>query len=611
MVMRTMREQTKWIMLITAIAFVALMVFEWGMDLSGRSSAEITGGELGRVNGQAVTYEEWLPVYRNLYDQQAAQQEEPLTSAQNRQIEEAAWNQLVMEKLVQQELARRGIRVTEAEIRQAARYAPPPELMANEIFQTEGQFDLNKYHQFLASPAVDERLLLQLEQYYRDVIPRNKLYQQVTAGLYLTDAELWRMYRDRNEKARVQYVVLEPATRVPDDSVTVTAQEVEAYYEANEDEFARPASAAVRVASILKGAVAADSVAALERARNIRQEIIGGADFAEVAERESADPGSASRGGDLGTFQRGAMVPAFDEAVWSQRIGEVGAPVMSQFGYHIIQVESRDDEEAQARHILIPIEPGPETEEQMLVAADSLDALAATMPLDSAAARLGLRTRQVQITPEVPFVPEVGRLDEGADWVFDSDVVPEGASPVFENQTAFYSVEVVRRTPAGILSLQEAEPAIRSRLLTQKKLERAREEAARIAQEVKSGRPLEEAAADHGLEVQETDLFARTDFVPGLGQANAAIGTAFGLEEGAVSGAVEAEGRVYILKLLERQQASRQVFEEQKALQRARATQAMQQEILNRYLAELRDEADVVDNRAVVLGAGPAQQLAS
>ena len=66
--MKQMRENTKWIMLITALAFVALMVFEWGMDMSGRSAGALTGGELGRVNGVPITYGEFSEVYRDLYE---------------------------------------------------------------------------------------------------------------------------------------------------------------------------------------------------------------------------------------------------------------------------------------------------------------------------------------------------------------------------------------------------------------------------------------------------------------------------------------------------------------------------------------------------------------
>ena len=93
---------------------------------------------------------------------------------------------------------------------QAARFAPPPEFYSNELFQTDGQFDLQKYQQFLASPVVDDQLLLQLEAYYRELIPRNKLMQQVVAGAYIPEAELWRLWRDQHERVRVRYVAIDP-----------------------------------------------------------------------------------------------------------------------------------------------------------------------------------------------------------------------------------------------------------------------------------------------------------------------------------------------------------------------------------------------------------------
>ena len=86
--MRQMRENTKWIMLVTALAFVALMVFEWGMDMTGRSGSAVAG-EMGRVNGESVSYEEWLAVYRNVYQQQQSAIDGPITSAMTRQIEDA------------------------------------------------------------------------------------------------------------------------------------------------------------------------------------------------------------------------------------------------------------------------------------------------------------------------------------------------------------------------------------------------------------------------------------------------------------------------------------------------------------------------------------------
>src|SRR5687767_5019078 len=215
--LRQMRDKRVITFMIGAIivAFVGLMVFAWGMDITEQSGAAATGGELGRVNGEPITAEEWNLAYRNLAEQQQRQRPgQPISAALQRQIEESAWEQLITQKLVSQELRRRNIEVTEKEIRDAARFAPPPEFMNNEVFQTNGQFDPNKYAAFLSSPSVDDQMLLQLEAYYRDIIPRSKLFYQVTSGAYLPDSELWRIFRDAKETASIKFIADRKSTRL-------------------------------------------------------------------------------------------------------------------------------------------------------------------------------------------------------------------------------------------------------------------------------------------------------------------------------------------------------------------------------------------------------------
>jgi peptidyl-prolyl cis-trans isomerase C len=81
---------------------------------------------------------------------------------------------------------------------------------------------------------------------------------------------------------------------------------------------------------------------ALAKVQELRKKIVAGADFAEVATRESDDTGSGNNGGDLGTFTRGRMVPEFEQAAFSLKTGELSEPVKTQFGYHLIKVESHD-----------------------------------------------------------------------------------------------------------------------------------------------------------------------------------------------------------------------------------------------------------------------------
>ncbi|HLH38872.1 MAG TPA: peptidylprolyl isomerase [Bryobacteraceae bacterium] len=81
---------------------------------------------------------------------------------------------------------------------------------------------------------------------------------------------------------------------------------------------------------------------ALAKANEIRQKILAGGDFSELAKQESDDAGNADRGGDLGTFTRGRMVPEFEKAAFAAEIGKVTEPVKTKFGYHLILVDSRE-----------------------------------------------------------------------------------------------------------------------------------------------------------------------------------------------------------------------------------------------------------------------------
>ncbi|MFO7892775.1 MAG: peptidylprolyl isomerase [Longimicrobiales bacterium] len=604
-----MRENTKWIMLITAAAFVALMVFEWGMDMSGQSAAAMTGGELGQVNGEPITYQQWNQVYRNLYEQRQEEQSGAMTSEDNDAIEDEAWNQIVMDRLIDQELRRRGIETTESEIRQAARYSPPPEFYQYEIFQTDGQFDLDKYHEFLSSASADPRLLQDLEGYYRRMIPRNKLFQQVAAAVVVTEGELWRQYREQTETASMDYVLLDPQRLVSDSQVTVTDAEIAEYYNQHREDFERPARAEVRMVAVDKAPTAADTAAALERAQQAWAEIQGGADFADVALRESDDPASAEEGGSLGTVGRGQTAPAFEEAVWSAPIGQVMEPIHSQFGYHVIRVDRRTDEEADVAHILFELRRTLESEDTMLATVDSLEDQVERMSLEAAAEGLELQVRTVEVNPDVPSVPGIGSVSEGVDWIFGQRPLPDAVSPIFENDRYYYVMELVDREETRQLTLEEATPNIRTLLHTERKRERTRDTGRQLVDRIQAGATLEEAAEQTGLTVRSAGPFTRLQFVPGVGSGNTAIGAAFGLPVGEISGLLETSDAFYVIRVTDRTEADREAWLEQLPQQRQQVTQTLQNQRLNQFLEALREEANIVDNRDAVLNApADAQQ---
>lgn len=597
--MRQMRENTKWIMLVTALSFVALMVFEWGMDLTGRSGAQAAGGEIGSVNGDAIMLEEYNAVHSNLRDQQQRMQDEPITLAMERQIEEAAWEQVVTQKLLEQELRRRGIRVTNAEVLQAAQNAPPPELQDAPAFQTNGQFDLAKYHQFLGSPALDDQFLQQLEAYYRDVIPRSKLYFQTTAGSYLSDGQLWRMWRDANETVTVRYLAFSPGALVPDADVSIREQDIRAYYSEHREDFVRPAQANVRYVVLSRAPQAADSATARNRAVEYRRSVSSGELFEAVARRASGSDSLSRTHGELFTIARGLSAPTLDRAVFGTQPGQVSEPVLSPAGYHLLAVQSRTGDTAQVRQIVVPIELSPEAENRMLDRADSLENVADQSGLQQAATILQLPYNTAELSPALPFLPGLGTADDAVDWVF-KDAQPGELSQLFETRDAFYMVELVSKRDEGSLSLAEATPTIRTLLVRQAKLARARERLAEAERGARAGQPLDAIAAAHRATVQQAGPFSRTDFVPGLGRMNAAVGAAFGLARGQTSGLVEAEGQLFLIHVVDRVEPDRKAWEAQKATQRLQVQQALADSRWRQYMIALRESAKVVDNRAAL-----------
>ena len=599
--MRQMRENTQWIMLVTAVAFVGLMVFQWGMDITGRSGMSV--GELGSVNGTPVLYEEYNQTYRRLIDQVQNSQEDPVTSQQVQDIEDAAFDDVVNQILIRQELERRGIEVTDAEILNAARFSPPPEFVSSPAFQTDGVFDIQKYQSYLASPTIDDLFLLQLESYYRNVIPRGKLLRQVSSDVYISDAELWEEFLDRNEQISVRYVALNPAQRVADSLIVVTTAEVRSYYDDNREEFELPAQATLSAVVIDKTPTPADTAAAGETTALLRQEILDGTDFEDLLNRS----GIASGSGDLGWFTRDRMVPQFSDVAFAAVVGEITEPVKTPFGYHLIEVQGKAGDSIQARHILVPFARTDESELELFTLADSLEELGESRTIQEATELLGLTVQTSFVNADFAFLQGAGQIGEGADWALEE--ASEGdVSPVFETRQAFYMLELVETREAGYASLEDATPSIEQTLLAQKKLGVAKLEGEEVLAAIRAGQSIEVVAEMRGLEIDSAGPYARVDFVPGLGRLNAAVGSGFGLNVGEISGVIEATNNVFIIKLADYFAADTTVFEDERLARREELQGFAQQTRMQEWLNGLRDIARIEDRRDEVLNVDPTEE---
>ncbi|HEU4724506.1 MAG TPA: peptidylprolyl isomerase [Candidatus Eisenbacteria bacterium] len=197
----------------------------------------------------------------------------------------------------------------------------------------------------------------------------------------MTEADLRKRYEP---DVREQLLISRVVSREVQSKTTVTDAEVRAFYDANRDSIGKKPEQ-LKLAHILIAfeADSAQAKRARARADSIRALIVKGRPFEEAAKQFSDDP-SGQRGGDLGPFGHGDMVPEFETVAFSLKPGDMSQPVRTRFGYHIIKVDSHQaktdstEELVRARHVMIGIRPTPNDEERArkraLVYRDSLKA---------------------------------------------------------------------------------------------------------------------------------------------------------------------------------------------------------------------------------------------
>jgi len=277
----------------------------------------------------------------------------------------------VLESVVRQRVllahaSKSGLTVSTDQLR--AYISQAPELQEN------GQFSKERYQQFLKSrnttaaafendlrrnillaqlsetflqtsfvPRTVAERVLRIAEQQREVSRALIAPDKFIASVKLEDGAAKKYYDSQQdefripEQVQVEYVTLSAESLL--DSVQVDAAEVKKYYEQNQRQFGTGESRQASHILITADKSGGDNAKARALAEQISNELKKDPSrFAELARKHSQDPGSAAKGGDLGTFTRGSMVKAFDDAVFSMKPGEISAPVATEYGYHIIRV---------------------------------------------------------------------------------------------------------------------------------------------------------------------------------------------------------------------------------------------------------------------------------
>jgi peptidyl-prolyl cis-trans isomerase D len=607
--MRAFRAQTKWVFWILTISFVGWLALAQVTDILGPSQNVVL-----KIDGHEIQTPEYQ---RALSQAQEAYRAEtghvPETREDLRELEDRVIDQLVQSALLHDEYQRLGISASDDEVIAAARSAPPPEFMQQPQFQTDGQPDVSKWQAFLAT-TTDRDFLTWLDARYRQQIPQIKLGQYLTADVYVSDAKLWRVYQDQHGSVRVTVLAVRPE-QIPDDQVSVSDDELRAYFRNHQDAFRRPAVAYLTYTALDRRPHAADTAAALVRAAEVRARIAGeGAEaFADEARAISGDSATAMQGGDLGWIRRSDKTydPAFLAALARLRPGQLSGPVRTPYGVHLIQPAAAAGDSVRVSHILVPFELAGDHLEAVEARADSLDRMTADVPdpnaLNDAAATLGLPLAQARLVDGERLTLGRSVIPDVSVWAFETRVGE--TSPVIDGAAAYYVFRLDSLIPEGVPPFETVRDAVAQRVRFDKKKTAAGARAAELTDRVRRASSLAAAGAALGLPVQTYGPFTRLAPPAALAGEPSVLGRVFGLDVGETAGPFAGERASYFLEVLSRHPADSSAWVAQRAEQRDQMLAPARQARLGAYMSRLRSKAKIVDRRRELAQQQPATSV--
>jgi parvulin-like peptidyl-prolyl isomerase len=595
------------IIIIVLFFFVAMIVLQWGLGMSTRQNFD-QANVAAVINGEEVPWQEYNRIYNNLVQSARAELEDDqeLPDTRLSELRNQAWQQLLADRLLTQKANENNIVVTDEEVYSYLKMSPPQQLRTLPYFQTDGQFDYQKYINSMADPQM-AGYWASLEPVIESDMRKLKMQQLVIQTANVTEQEVRQMWLRSSEKVKVGMINVGFA-RFSQPPPRPTEEEIKAYYEENSDKYTHPERASLNVVMLEKKPGRYDWERAHNQAKEIYDSLQAGADFGALAYDMSQDPGSARDSGSLGWFDRGRMVEEFDRIAFALEEGEISEPVRTQFGWHIIKQEGLRDttktvggeeqtvKQARASHILIKAEPSRETLDGYYQTLSQFQTLAREMGFFPAAEEMTLPATPTGYFARGDDIPKVGRNEELNEFAFEKEI--HSISEVMENQSGFFVAEVANKQSEGILGFEEVREQARMDLVRDLVAQKCRDTADAIWADIKAGMEPEEAAENHGdeYEVLENE-WGRDSYIRGIGRSPKVIGAAFSLDEvGEMTPPVEHDQGVAILQLRERKQPDLAEYTAKRDSLKQVLLTNKQQMAFSNWFEHMIDNSEIVNN---------------
>src|SRR5262245_9442823 len=583
--MRQHRNYLKWFLGLVAVSMCLYLIPNFMQPSTSTVSA--TSREIiANIGDRTVTVKDFDARYQAQLASYRSQFGGNVNESVLRQlgIEQQVLRQLIEEQIAAIEAERQGIRVTDEEL--------ASQILALPLFQENGQFIGDRAYRQVLQSLNPPLTVSEFEGEMRRSMELDRLRAALTDWMVVSDAELEREYKLRNDKVKLLVVALNSGTFR--DKVTVTDADVAAWFEAhksdykigeqrriryflmdqekaklkvtvtpneiqrdyndNLDRYHTPEQ--IRASHILFKTDGKSEAEVRTRAEAVLKQLKGGADFAALAKQLSEDDATKASGGDLNFFGRGRMVAEFDNAVFAMQPGQMSDLVKSPFGFHIIKVTDRKPE------VTRPLDEVREEIKERLtqqksarLLADQAAKLAETITsaadLQRAANEAGATLATSDFfTREAP-IPGLGVAPQATDAAFRLKDMNEVAGPVDTQRGPVFMALAEKKDPY-IPELAEVKDRVREDVTRSRATELSRKRGAEIAATLAAARDFKAAAKALGLEAKETALISRGSPIPEVGTSADIDKVAFSLPVGGVSPPITTSDGTVIVKVTER-----------------------------------------------------------
>jgi len=570
------REKSpKFIIAGAAVIFIVLIIFDWGFDISGRKGrGGGTAEVLGEVNGKEISYKQFSELVRRAAENQKKQQGSDIDEETERQIRSQAWNQLVDEMLIEQEIDRLGITVTDKEILDIVNAQNPPEFLVQQFKDSTGTFRRDAYQQAMRDPQ-NKSAWIQVEEMLRQEQKRRKLQSLLLANVNVSEGELKQRFNDHNVTMDAAYALFDINRLVPESAVAVSDDDMKKQYDLHAADFQAKASRKIKYVLFNQNASSGDSTAVETELNNLLEQAKSGVmDFAELAKTYSEIPSSEA------FFKHGELSQKKENVIFSAKKGDIVGPIKDNDGIHIVKILDQRQgttEYVKASHILLNVVSGPDSvkviQKARVILAQARSGadfakLARENSQDGSAAQggeLGWASKDRWVKPfaDAAFKARVGEI----------------VGPV-RTQFGWHIIKVTGKDKREVKILDLAMKVKASAQTVDAGFQQAQDFCILAKEE-----GFEKAAENSKLTVQETPEFTKTGSIPGIGSNDAITNFAFNNKVGAIAEPIYVRLGVIVIKVSNIREEGVRPLDEVKSGVRALA-------LKEKKLAKIRPDVD-------------------